>query len=65
MAKEVKIVTFIDDREGREDGERELTRLVNEGWVILTGGGGSGAGLVWGFVVLQRETNDDGMAEEY
>lgn len=59
MAKEVKIVTFIDDREGREDGEKELTRLVNEGWVIMTGGGGSGAGLVWGFVILQRETGDD------
>lgn len=57
MAKEVKIVTFIDDREGREDGERELTRLVNDGWEIKTGGGGTGAGLVWGFVVLLRETN--------
>ena len=56
MAKEVKIVTFIDDREGREDGEKELTRLVNDGWDIKTGGGGSGAGLVWGFVILQRET---------
>jgi hypothetical protein len=60
MAKEVKIMTFIDDREGREDGEKELTRLVNEGWEIKTGGGGSGAGLVWGFVVLQRDDGTDG-----
>jgi hypothetical protein len=63
MTKEVKIVTFIDDREGREDGERELTRLVNEGWVIVTGGGGSGAGLVWGFVVLQKDTDDEGRTD--
>ena len=48
-------MTFIDDREGRQDGEAELTRLVNEGWEIKAAGGGSGAGLVWGFVVLQRE----------
>ncbi len=56
MAKEIKIVTFIDDREGREEGEKELAQLVNKGWEITTGGGGSGAGLVWGFIVLQRET---------
>jgi hypothetical protein len=59
MAKEVKIVTFIDDREGREDGEKELTELVNAGWEIMTAGGGSGAGLVWGFIILQRETDGD------
>jgi hypothetical protein len=53
MAKEVKIVTFIDDREGREEGERELTRLVNEGWEIKAAGGGTAAELVWGFVILQ------------
>lgn len=64
MAKEVKIMTFIDDREGREDGERELTRLVNEGWEIKTGGGGSGAGLVWGFVVLQREKDDHAKSDD-
>lgn len=56
MAKEVKIVSFINDREGREDAEKELTRLVNEGWVIISSGGGTGAELVWGFVILQRET---------
>jgi hypothetical protein len=55
MAKEVKIISFINDREGREDAEKELTRLVNEGWVIISSGGGTGADLVWGFVILQRE----------
>jgi hypothetical protein len=59
MAKEIKIVTFINDREGREQGEEELTRLVNEGWEIRTSGGGSGADMVWGFVILQREANTD------
>ncbi|MGB7340017.1 MAG: hypothetical protein WBC91_14070 [Phototrophicaceae bacterium] len=58
MAKEIKIVTFINDREGREQGEEELTRLVNEGWIIQSSGGGTGAEMVWGFVILQRETAD-------
>lgn len=57
MAKEVKIVSFINDREGREDAEKELTRLVNEGWVIISSGGGTGAELVWGFVILQRNND--------
>lgn len=64
MAKEVKIVTFIDDREGREDGEKELTHLVNTGWKIKAAGGGSGAGLVWGFVILQRKTDTPYEAED-
>lgn len=55
MAKEIKIVTFINDREGRNQGEEELTRLVNEGYDIITAGGGHGAEMVWGFVILQRE----------
>ena len=55
MAKEVKLVTFINDREGREQGEEELTRLVNEGYEIKSAGGGTGADMVWGFVVLQRD----------
>lgn len=59
MAKEIKIVTFINDREGREQGEEELTRLVNEGWEIRSSGGGSGADMVWGFVILQREVSED------
>ena len=53
--KEVKIVSFINDREGREDAEQTLTSMVNEGWVIVSSGGGSAAELVWGFVILQKE----------
>lgn len=56
MAKEVKIFTFINDREGREEGEKELSRLVNEGYRIVTSGAGSGADLLWGIVILERET---------
>ena len=61
MAKEVKIFTFINDREGREEGEKELARLVNDGYEIITSGAGSGADLVWGIVILQRDkaTNSD------
>lgn len=59
MAKEVKIVTFINQREGREDGEAELTKLVNAGYEIITAGGGTGADMMWGFVVLQREVPYD------
>lgn len=58
MPKRVKIVTFINDREGREQGEDELTRLVNEGYQIMTAGGGTGAEMVWGFVVLEKETDE-------
>ena len=59
MAFEVKLVTFINDREGREQGEEELTRLVNEGYEIKSAGGGTGAEMVWGFVVLQKEVIDE------
>jgi hypothetical protein len=58
MAKEVKIFSFIDDREGREDAEKQLTDMVNNGWVIISSGGGNAAGLLWGFVILQRETDE-------
>jgi len=58
MAKDVKIITFINDREGRELGEETLTRLVNEGYEIQTSGGGTGADMMWGFVILQREVED-------
>jgi hypothetical protein len=54
MAKKVKIITFINDREGREDAEERLSDLINEGWEIKTSGGGSAAEMVWGFVVLQH-----------
>lgn len=53
--KEIRIVTFINDREGREQGEEELTRMVNSGFTIKAAGGGTGADMVWGFVILERE----------
>ena len=47
---EVKIVDFLIFAKGR--AERELTRLVNEGWrIVAAGGGGSFPSYV---VVLQR-----------
>jgi len=55
MAKEVKIFSFIDDREGRDDAEKQLADLVNDDWTIISAGGGNAAGLLWGFVILQRE----------
>ena len=58
MAKEVKIFSFIDDREGRDDAEKQLTDLVNDGWSIISSGGGNAAGLLWGFIVLQREAKN-------
>jgi hypothetical protein len=57
MVKEVKIFTFINDREGREEGEKQLARLVNDGYEIITSGAGAGAELVWGIVILQREVS--------
>jgi hypothetical protein len=59
MAQEVKIITFINDREGRETGEEQLTMLVNDGGKIKTAGGGQGAEIVWGFVILQREASEE------
>jgi hypothetical protein len=59
MAKQVKIVNFIDDREGREQAEVTLTDLVNEGWVIQAAGGGNAAGLLWGFVILQKDDESE------
>lgn len=56
--KEVKIVTFINDREGREQGEDELTRMVNQGFEVKAAGGGTGADMVWGFVILEREVEE-------
>lgn len=58
MAKEVKIITFINDREGREMAEETLTYMVNLGYDIKSAGGGTGAEMMWGFVILQRETDD-------
>lgn len=59
MPKLVKITTFMDDKVGREEAEKELTRLVNDGWEIATAGGGGHAGTpVWGFVVLVKNDPD-------
>lgn len=55
MKKEVRIITFINDREGRAQAEMQLTEFINEGWEIKTSGGGTGAEMMWGFVILQRE----------
>lgn len=63
MAKRVRIITFIDDREGREDGEAVLTDLVNQGYEIKAAGGGNAAGLLWGFVILEID-NDSEYGEE-
>jgi hypothetical protein len=65
MPKLVKITTFMDDKVGREDAEKKLTWLVNDGWEIITAGGGGKDGTpVWGFVVLQKD-DPDAVLEEY
>lgn len=59
MPKIVKILTFMDDKVGRERAEKELTWMVNDGWEIQTAGGGGHAGTpIWGFVVLQKDAPD-------
>jgi len=59
MPKLVKITTFMDDRVGREQAEKDLTHLVNDGWQIVTAGGGGHAGTpVWGFVILIKDDPD-------
>lgn len=56
MPKIVKILTFMDDKVGRERAEKELTWLVNDGWEVQTAGGGGHTGTpIWGFVVLQKD----------
>ncbi|MEM6282370.1 MAG: hypothetical protein AAF787_09285 [Chloroflexota bacterium] len=59
MPKLVKITTFMDDKVGRGSAERELTKLVNDGWEIITaGGGGKDGAPIWGFVVLMKNDPD-------
>ena len=58
MAQEVRIITFINDGEGRKQGEEELMLLINQGFEIKAAGGGTGADMVWGFVILQREVDE-------
>lgn len=59
MPKLVKITTFMADRVGREQAEKKLSRLVNDGWEIVTAGGGGHDGTpIWGFIVLQKDDPD-------
>jgi hypothetical protein len=59
MPKLVKITTFMDDKVGRGTAEKELTRLVNDGWEIETaGGGGKDGAPIWGFVILTKNDPD-------
>lgn len=59
MPKLVKITTFMDDKVGREEAEKELTWLVNHGWEIMSAGGGGHEGSpIWGFIVLQKDDPD-------
>ena len=51
--KEIKI--FIIKSDEREECEFQLGKLVNEGWIVVCGAGGSGQNDPKGFVVLQRE----------
>lgn len=59
MPKLVKITTFMDDKVGRAEAEKELTQLVNNGWDIITAGGGGHDGTpIWGFVILMKNDPD-------
>ena len=59
MPKIVKINTFMIDKIGRERAEQELAWLVNDGWQIITSGGGGHDGApIWGFVILQKDDPD-------
>jgi hypothetical protein len=64
MARQVKIITFINDREGREMAEERLSKMVNQGYEIKSAGGGTGAEMMWGFVILQHEDADSLSANE-
>jgi shikimate kinase len=50
--KEVRIITFNATKKFRLEEEAEITRLVNEGWKILAGGGFGGVTV--GFLALQK-----------
>lgn len=51
MAKEIKIININAGEDVRADAVAEITRLVNDGWVIVTAGG---FGIAAGFIVLQK-----------
>lgn len=47
----IKIVTIGHYQHNQENDEAKLTKLVNDGWVIVEAGGGEERG----FVILQKE----------
>lgn len=53
--KEIKIVEI--EYGHKVICESQLEHLVNEGWVIVCGSGGSGQNGPEGFVILQRDKN--------
>ena len=55
LTKEIKIVEIRSIN--KEEFESKLGQLVNEGWVIICGCGGSGQNDPEGFIVLQRDKN--------
>lgn len=68
MNQEVKFVSFSLDQDDFCAAEKKIAALINEGWVIVSAGGGGGGyggdgpadGPPWGviratgFVILQR-----------
>ena len=53
--KAVQLVFVSANR--KAECEAELTQLINDGWVIVTAGGGGSSYTTNGFVVLVRETS--------
>ena len=51
--KSVKILRFHCGQGGFNKAEKELAKLVNDGWVIVTCSGGVEVGS--GFVILQKD----------
>lgn len=51
--KKIKIIEFLLSSDMTSE-ENKIEEFVNDGWVIVAGGGGSG-GSGAGFVVLQKE----------
>jgi hypothetical protein len=49
-----KIVAIGPYRQNQENDEAKLTKLVNDGWVIVNAGGGEERG----FVILQKERGE-------
>lgn len=58
MAYDVRIL-WIHNR-NKTEREKEIARMLDEGWVIVAGGGGASDGkfTLSGFVVLQRDIRE-------